>query len=54
MSIKAFLFLFLILFLTFSPVTAGIDILHSYVKFPEFYEVNVSGNLYYNKYFFII
>ena len=44
MSIKGFIFLFLILFLTFSPVTAGIDILHSYVEFPEFYEVNVSDN----------
>lgn len=45
MSVKAFIFLFPILFLLLIPVTAGEEPLDINITFREFYEVNISGAL---------
>lgn len=43
MFVKAIIFMFLILFLILTPLTAQEEPLDIDVEFPNFYEVNISG-----------
>jgi hypothetical protein len=43
MSVKTFIFLFLIMFLIVTPVTADEEFLNIDIELPDFYEINVSG-----------